>query len=153
MITTLAHARSIIARHYGAEFKYRILHKAVTFANPPVADIAAGKLHLAWFRLSPGQDSAIRIGCVAGDGPTVDWSWEETRETVIGYDGIPYGVGDRVELHPGCDLWMRGARLGTVHSFSLTPNDRVKVRMDHPQVRNLVGGSEDTFRKTQQTRD
>lgn len=22
--------------------------------------------------------------------------------------------GDRVELHPGCDLWMRGAKYGTV---------------------------------------
>ncbi len=25
-----------------------------------------------------------------------------------------FRVGDRVEIHPGCDLWMRGARFGTI---------------------------------------
>jgi hypothetical protein len=29
---------------------------------------------------------------------------------LIGYDGKPYTVGDRVELSPGLDLWVRGAR-------------------------------------------
>lgn len=66
---------------------------------------------------------------------------------LIGYDGKSFSVGDRVELHPGMDLWMRGAKYGTVHSVSLTPNDRVKVRMDHPQVSNLVAGPADRFRK------
>lgn len=64
-----------------------------------------------------------------------------------GYDGQPYTVGDRVELHPGMDLWMRGAKYGTVHSVSLTPEDRVKVRMDNPRVSNLVAGPADRFRK------
>lgn len=32
---------------------------------------------------------------------------------MTGYDGIPYEIGDRVELHPGIDLWMFGARYGT----------------------------------------
>jgi hypothetical protein len=63
-----------------------------------------------------------------------------------GYDGVPFTIGDRVELSPGLDLWMQGAQFGTVHSLSLTPQDRVKVRMDHPQVRNLVCGPEDYFR-------
>ena len=35
-------------------------------------------------------------------------------EKVKGYDGREYGIGDRVELHPGCDLWMQGARYGEV---------------------------------------
>jgi hypothetical protein len=50
--------------------------------------------------------------------------------TVYGYDGNGYSIGDRVELHPGCDLWMRGARFGRVVGMSLTPNDKVHVRLD-----------------------
>lgn len=37
---------------------------------------------------------------------------------VIGYDGNGIMVGDCVELHPGCDLWMRGARYATVLGFN-----------------------------------
>lgn len=40
-----------------------------------------------------------------------------TKATATGYDGNGYSVGDRVELHPGCDLWMRGARYSTVTSI------------------------------------
>lgn len=36
--------------------------------------------------------------------------------------------GDRVELHPGCDLWMRGARYGTVKR--LLSVGRVRVQLD-----------------------
>ncbi len=35
-----------------------------------------------------------------------------------GYDGTAISEGDRVELHPGTDLWMRGARFGTVERVS-----------------------------------
>ena len=49
---------------------------------------------------------------------------------LIGYDGNGYNVGDRVELHPGTDLWMRGARYGTVIQRSLTNVDRVRVELD-----------------------
>ncbi len=52
------------------------------------------------------------------------------KETLTGYDGNGYSIGDRVELHPGCDLWMRGARYGVVVGTSLTAQDRVKVRLD-----------------------
>lgn len=31
-----------------------------------------------------------------------------------GYDGNMILIGDRVELHPGTDLWMRGAKYGRV---------------------------------------
>lgn len=30
------------------------------------------------------------------------------------YQGRLIRIGDRIELHPACDLWMRGARFGTV---------------------------------------
>lgn len=66
-------------------------------------------------------------------------------DELIGYDGVPYGVGDRVELHPGTDLWMRGARFGEVVRVSLTPVDRVRVTLDKLPGR-VFGGSADTFR-------
>lgn len=71
-----------------------------------------------------------------------------TNENIVftGYDDMPYEKGDRIEIHPSTDLWIRGARFGRVIGSSLTPNDRVKVRMDAlPQ--HTFAGSEDTFRK------
>jgi len=68
------------------------------------------------------------------------------QQTVIGYDGNGYSVNDRVELHPGTDLWMQGARYGTVKGLSLTPNDRVKVELDKMPGK-LFAGSADTFRR------
>jgi hypothetical protein len=62
-----------------------------------------------------------------------------------GYDGKGYTVGDRVELHPGTDLWMRGARYGDVVGVRLTPNDRVIVKID--RTGRKISGSEDTFRR------
>ena len=63
---------------------------------------------------------------------------------VIGYDGKTFRVGDRVEIHPGTDLWMMGARYGTVVGTSLTSEDRVRVEMD--KVRGLRSGPADRFR-------
>lgn len=55
-------------------------------------------------------------------------------------NGQPMRIGDRVEIHPRFDLWMRGARFGTVHKIQ-TSNDgkqiAIAVRMDHKQVRKL----------------
>lgn len=65
---------------------------------------------------------------------------------MTGYDGNEYEVGDRVEIHPGTDLWMRGARYGVVERVSLTPADRVHVRLDKLPKRTFAG-HEDTFRK------
>ena len=62
-----------------------------------------------------------------------------------GYDGHGYTVGDRVELHPGTDLWMRGARYGDVVGLSLTRNDRVRVKID--RTGQTIHGSEETFRR------
>lgn len=61
-----------------------------------------------------------------------------------GYDGRGYTIGDRVELSPATDLWMRGARYGVVTGLSLTPRDRVRVKVD--QTGSTIRGSEDLFR-------
>lgn len=55
-------------------------------------------------------------------------------------EGEPVCVGDRVELHPACDLWMRGARYGEVVRYDgqCGGEPAFKVRMDHQQVRRLV---------------
>lgn len=48
----------------------------------------------------------------------------------LGYDGKPVAKGDRIELHPGCDLWMQGAKYGVIVGTSLTPDDRLKIKLD-----------------------
>jgi hypothetical protein len=63
-----------------------------------------------------------------------------------GYDGVGYTIGDRVELHPGMDLWMRGARYGRVVALSLTPRDRVRVTLDRLFGERTISGAEDRFR-------
>lgn len=41
-------------------------------------------------------------------------------------------TGDRVELHPGMDLWMQGARYGTVTGTHKSGKFRVKLdRVNH----------------------
>ena len=40
----------------------------------------------------------------------------------------PYKPGDRVEMHPGTDLWMRGARYGDV--VRVLRNGNLKVKLD-----------------------
>lgn len=65
-------------------------------------------------------------------------------DTFTGYDGREYAIGDRVELHPGTDLWMHGARYGVVVAREGT--GRARVKLDKlPEKR--FHGSEDTFRK------
>ena len=54
---------------------------------------------------------------------------------VKGYDGRTYKVGDRVELHPGCDLWMRGARYGTVMNME---GEEVRVELDKLPSRKFL---------------
>jgi hypothetical protein len=68
--------------------------------------------------------------------------------TATGYDGNGYNVGDRVEIHPGTDLWMRGVRFGTVVGMRSTPADRVHVVMDKLPSRKF-GGHESTFRRVE----
>jgi hypothetical protein len=63
-----------------------------------------------------------------------------------GYDGSAYNVGDRVELHPGTDLWMSGAHYGTVVGIRPTPKDRVHVTLDKLPTRKFSAPA-DCFRR------
>ena len=65
-------------------------------------------------------------------------------ERVTGYDGAPYGVGDWVELHPANDMWMRGARFGTVTKVGRT---RVYVTLSWPAEGRAYKGYPDSFRR------
>lgn len=70
---------------------------------------------------------------------------QNEKRYFIGYDRSGYQVGDRVEIHPGTDLWMRGARFGVVVGCSLTLKDAVRVRLDAiPGI--IHAGTEDTFK-------
>lgn len=66
--------------------------------------------------------------------PRVSRSFGDHPETLI---DAP--VGCRVALSPACDLWMRGARYGTIRGAEVDCHGRevVIVEMDHPQVRRL----------------
>lgn len=66
--------------------------------------------------------------------------------TVYGYDANGYSRGDRVELHPGCDLWMRGAKYGTVLAIVDTKRDQVRVELDRFPGRRFSGPA-DRFRR------
>lgn len=52
-----------------------------------------------------------------------------TRRTYAELGTLPER-GDRIEMHPATDLFMRGARYGTVTGFSLTPFDRIHFTLD-----------------------
>jgi len=52
-------------------------------------------------------------------------------------------IGLRVELSPACDLWMRGAKFGTVVDVK---QGLLVVRMDHPQVKRLQRFTSDLLR-------
>lgn len=67
-----------------------------------------------------------------------------TNARITGYDGSTFTIGDRVEIHPGTDLWMQGARYGTVVGLVPTSEDRVRVEMD--KVRGVRSGPADRFR-------
>ncbi len=45
-------------------------------------------------------------------------------------------TGMRIEIPVHFDLWMRGARFGTV--VRVSKDGTWRVRMDHPQVKRLV---------------
>ncbi len=46
-------------------------------------------------------------------------------------------LGQRVEIPVHYDLWMRGARFGVVSSIG-KDGEFVRVKLDHPQVRNRL---------------
>jgi hypothetical protein len=61
------------------------------------------------------------------------------------YEGKPIKPGDRVELHPGCDLWMMGAKYGMVVRVY---DEFVVVKMDHPSVRGNRNFAPERLRHT-----
>ena len=67
-------------------------------------------------------------------------------QTVYGYDGNGYTTGDRIEIHPGLDMWMRGARYGVVKCIVPTTADRVRVELD-AQPGRLFAGYAETFKR------
>lgn len=46
---------------------------------------------------------------------------------LLGYDGSELAVGTRIELHPGCNLWMQGARYGVITKVG---RKRIAVQLD-----------------------
>lgn len=54
--------------------------------------------------------------------------------SVAGYDGLGIAVGDRVELHPATDWFMRGARYATVTAVHPATN-RVSAVLDNGDKR------------------
>lgn len=60
---------------------------------------------------------------------------KKTTPFFVDMDGDTLRVGSRVELHPGMDLWMRGAKYGTITSVR---DGKPCVRMDNPRVKRLV---------------
>ena len=61
------------------------------------AVVTAQGIHTDW----------TRIGRIVDNLPA-------DRPVTTGYDGSDLTVGQRFELHPGCPLWARGARFGTI---------------------------------------
>jgi len=61
-----------------------------------------------------------------------------------GYNGNAITVGSRIELCPGLDLWMRGARFGKV--VEVIETGTIRVKMDHPEVRGVIRVPEDRLR-------
>lgn len=70
---------------------------------------------------------------------------KKTKPSWTDYEGNSVGVGSRVELHPGMDLWMRGAKYGTI---TMSRKGKPCVRMDHKGVRKLVCVIPDNIRRT-----
>lgn len=62
-----------------------------------------------------------------------------------GYDEIEIKIKDRVELHHALDMWMRGAKFGTLEGMSA--DGRAKVRLDL-RPKKLFKVSPDRLRKT-----
>jgi hypothetical protein len=55
-------------------------------------------------------------------------------------NGTAIAANDRVELHPATDLWMRGARFGTVDRIE---GGKVWVELDKVQGKRIAFNSND----------
>lgn len=85
-----------------------------------------------------------------GDAIFVGYDGASKRFLVdtCGLFGVGIETGSRVELSPACDLWMQGARFGTVRKIE---GGIAHVRMDHRQVRELQRIPVDLLRRLRPT--
>lgn len=85
------------------------------------------------YRVRAGLEKIFAEGC-------------SVMDPKLGTDGLgtydprnSFKPGDRVELSPHMDLWMQGARYGTVRRVQDTGTAiHYLIRMDHKQVRRLI---------------
>lgn len=89
----------------------------------------AADSHLAWQELCQANGTVAR---------------RRATPEAIGYDEFPYSAGNRVEIHPATDLWMRGARYGTCERIS-EDGRKVLVRLD--KVAKPVNFTAESFRR------
>lgn len=54
----------------------------------------------------------------------------------------------KIELTPSCDLWMRGARFGTIVKTRAGADGQLQygIRMDHPEVKKIVWFTKDRIK-------
>lgn len=58
-----------------------------------------------------------------------------------------FAVGDRVELSPACDLWMQGAKFGTITGFiGPSSHPSYMVKMDNRRVKGIKYFNPDLLR-------
>src|SRR5574343_2017045 len=88
--------------------------------------ILAAKLWRRWFdraRKLYALEFGVKLGTNVAQECADAYASEWTHDNQIGLT-----PGQRVELHPGLDLWMRGARFGTV--LRIRPDWTVRVKLD-----------------------
>ena len=72
--------------------------------------------------------------------------------SVVGWDGIAFRAGDRIELHPNAELWKKGSQYGDVvgiMSRSQAVRDGVGencVRVEMDGVKGIHAGPPQAFR-------
>lgn len=59
--------------------------------------------------------------------------------SVLGYDGLPYTIGDKVELSPRAATHRRGDKYGECIGLSAGDLPTVLVRSDNPAFALLAG--------------
>jgi hypothetical protein len=95
-----------------------------------------------WEGGEPGKHYGSTLHAIRNNrGPS--WLYDEFKiEPEYRYVKSGSFVGKRIELGAHLDLWMRGARFGVVvmQSTKHKPGQlmRLKVRVDHPQVKRLA---------------
>lgn len=50
-------------------------------------------------------------------------------------DRQTFAIGDRIELHPSCDLWMRGARFGIITKIYGVAGSIIQIKLDRQRKR------------------